>query len=227
MAEIMQDMNDDQVTDAETGETSVENVDVVIPNCHPLKHRWTYWYLNDQRNKTWEERLKKVACFETVEEFWGLYLNIRTPSMLHIACDYNVFKEDIQPMWEVKENAKGGRWLITIERSRYDLLDAIWLEVLMAVIGDQFGEYTKDICGIVANIRAKGSKISMWTTNSNDDEANLAIGEVLKKKLTSMEVDTRLSRAMFDANLRYEDHQEVQNKSGSLVKAKHVIQLND
>lgn len=47
-----------------------------------------------------------------------------------------------------------------IDKSRHhDLLDAVWLEVLLAVIGDQFGKYTDDICGIVVNIRNKGSKV--------------------------------------------------------------------
>lgn len=38
---------------------------------HPLKRRWTYWFLNDQRDWNWESRLKAVATFGTVEEFWG------------------------------------------------------------------------------------------------------------------------------------------------------------
>ncbi|VDN18487.1 unnamed protein product [Gongylonema pulchrum] len=125
-------------------------------------YSWTLWYLNDQRDKSWEKRLKMVETFSTVEEFWALYLNIKTPSMLPSACDYNVFKKDIQPMWEVPENSKGGRWLVTIDKSRHhELLDLIWLEVLLAVIGEQFGEYTKDICGVVVNIRNKGSKVSI------------------------------------------------------------------
>ncbi|KAL6728917.1 hypothetical protein Aduo_000020 [Ancylostoma duodenale] len=81
---------------------------------HPLKQKWTYWYLNDDRQASWEDRLKPVCTFSTVEEFWALYNNIRPPSGLNCLCDYNVFKYGIQPMWEVPENLKGGRWLITV-----------------------------------------------------------------------------------------------------------------
>lgn len=50
---------------------------------------------------------------------------------------------------------------LQIDKSRHhDLLDVIWLEVLLAVIGQQFGKYTADICGVVVNIRNKGSKVS-------------------------------------------------------------------
>ena len=76
----------------------------------------------------WEDRLKKISKFSTVEDFWAyvsgclfsladhsrLYNNIKLPSQLNITCDYNVFKEEIQPMWEVPENSKGGRWLINV-----------------------------------------------------------------------------------------------------------------
>lgn len=205
---------------------TIENDKPTAPQ-HPLKHKWTYWYLNDQRALNWETRLKKVCTFGTVEEFWGLYLNIRPPSMLHNTCDYSVFKEGIQPMWEVAENEHGGRWLITIDKSRQsDLLDTIWLEVLLAVIGEQFGADTDDICGIVVNIRNKGSKISIWTTDANKDETNRRIGEILKQKLMNEDIDPKIQRPLFDI-LRYEDHREVQNKQSSSTKAKITISSQD
>uniref|UniRef100_A0A915PNY4 Uncharacterized protein n=1 Tax=Setaria digitata TaxID=48799 RepID=A0A915PNY4_9BILA len=174
-------------------------IDSLIPS-HPLKFIWTYWYLNDQRDKSWEKRLKVVSNFGTVEEFWALYVNIRPPSLLPTACDYSVFKKDIQPMWE-------------IDKSRHhDLLDVIWLEVLLAVIGQQFGKYTEDICGVVVNIRNKGSKVRLR--------------EILKQKLMNPDIDSKVQRPIFDV-LRYEDHQEVQNKSSSSVKAKHIITASE
>ncbi|VDO41733.1 unnamed protein product [Onchocerca flexuosa] len=45
-------------------------IDSLVSN-HPLKYVWTYWYLNDQRDKSWEKRLKVVSNFGTVEEFWA------------------------------------------------------------------------------------------------------------------------------------------------------------
>lgn len=217
--EVIPPDEDDQLEE----ERCLDNPSNALIAIHPLKYVWTYWYLNDQRDKSWEKRLKVVSNFSTVEEFWALYVNIRPPSLLPTACDYNVFKKDIQPMWEVPQNARGGRWLITVDKSRHhDLLDVIWLEVLLAVIGQQFGEYTDDICGVVVNIRNKGSKISIWTTDANKDESNCKIGEILKQKLMSPDIDPKIQRPIFDV-LRYEDHQEVQYKSSSSVKAKHII----
>ncbi|VDO85199.1 unnamed protein product [Soboliphyme baturini] len=40
---------------------------------HPLQYRWVLWYLKQDRlrKRDWEECLKEVACFETVEDFWA------------------------------------------------------------------------------------------------------------------------------------------------------------
>lgn len=38
---------------------------------HPLQCRWALWYLKADRNKDWEDCLKQVAVFDTVEDFWA------------------------------------------------------------------------------------------------------------------------------------------------------------
>lgn len=38
---------------------------------HMLRQSWTYWYLNDNRSMNWEDRLKKICTFNTVEDFWA------------------------------------------------------------------------------------------------------------------------------------------------------------
>ena len=190
---------------------------------HKLKRSWTYWYLNDNRMVKWEDRLKKINTFTSVEDFWALYNNIKLPSQLNNTCDYNVFKEGIEPMWEVPQNANGGRWLINIEKSRAgDVMDIIWLEILIAMIGEQFGDDQDLICGLVANIRAKGSKISVWTSDHNNDEGNMRIGRIIRAKLLSAPVPDKVKQPIFDV-LRYEDHNSTQTKTGSSVKPKLTL----
>lgn len=217
-----------KVEQSEKEEVSGETEDKALSVLHPLKRRWTYWYLNDDRQVQWEDRLKKVCTFETVEEFWALYNNIRPPSGLNNTCDYNVFKDNIQPMWEVPENANGGRWLINIEKGTSPaVMDLIWLEILIAMIGEQFGEEMEQICGLVCNVRNKGSKISVWTRDCNAEESILKIGMVIKQKLTSAVPPKgveSLPRPLV-AQLKYEDHASCQNKSGSTIKCKHTINL--
>ncbi|CAO4382828.1 unnamed protein product [Caenorhabditis nigoni] len=190
------------------------------PQVYKLARSWSWWFLSDDRNKSWEDRLKNVHTFTGIGEFWALHDAIKPPSGLNPSSDYNVFRDGIAPMWEVKENKNGGRWLITIEKRTSEIMDLIWTEILMAMVGEQFKQDSESVCGIVCNVRTKGSKISVWTTDSSDDEANLRIGNVLKTVLNNASMIHQ--RPLFDV-LRYEDHESCQKKTSSGVKAKHSI----
>uniref|UniRef100_A0A8R1IZ97 EIF-4F 25 kDa subunit n=1 Tax=Caenorhabditis japonica TaxID=281687 RepID=A0A8R1IZ97_CAEJA len=63
-----------------------------------LRRKWTWWYLNDERLKQWEERLKNVHTFTSVSEFWALFDAIKPPSGLNLPADYMLFRDGIQPM---------------------------------------------------------------------------------------------------------------------------------
>lgn len=98
---------------------------------HPLQNKWTLWYLEVDRTKSWEDMQNKIASFETVEDFWSLYNHIRVASELKVGNDYSLFKNNIRPMWEDKGNKRGGRWLLNLNKShRRNELDVIWLDIV-------------------------------------------------------------------------------------------------
>lgn len=42
---------------------------------HPLQHAWTLWFTKPPSGKQdWNELLKEVITFDSVEEFWGVYV---------------------------------------------------------------------------------------------------------------------------------------------------------
>ncbi|MCP9264717.1 Eukaryotic translation initiation factor 4E-3 [Dirofilaria immitis] len=188
---------------------------------HPLQCRWALWYLKADRNKDWEDCLKQVAVFDTVEDFWALYNHIQTASGLNWGSDYYLFKEGIKPMWEDENNVKGGRWLVVVDKQkRTQLLDHYWLELLMAIIGEQFEEHGEHICGAVVNVRQKGDKVSLWTRDSLKDDVNLRIGQILKAKLEIPDSEP----------IRYEVHKAFHDSSvrtGSMVKPRIVIPMKE
>ena len=59
---------------------------------------------------------------------------------------------------------------------RSELLDYYWLELLMAMIGEQFEDLGANVCGAVVNVRTKGDKVSLWTRDCEKTEANRRIG---------------------------------------------------
>lgn len=80
-------------------------------------------------------------------------------------------------MWEDEHNVEGGRWLIQVDKNRRnELLDHYWLELLMAVIGEQFDDHGEQICGLVINVRQKGDKVSLWTRDASKEDVNRRIG---------------------------------------------------
>uniref|UniRef100_A0A915EHH4 EIF-4F 25 kDa subunit n=1 Tax=Ditylenchus dipsaci TaxID=166011 RepID=A0A915EHH4_9BILA len=209
--------NPDENAIEDSDESSTIPQSLILNQIHPLKNRWTLWFLNNKKELDWVKRLKNVCELKTVEEFWALYDNIRPPSAL-VGCDYNLFKDDIQPMWEVPQNKSGGRLIVVVEKSRADLLDCWWLELLIALIGEQFGEDSDQICGAVCNIRQKGSKISLWTTDAKNDDANRRIGVVMKNRL--MAVPQAKGSII---KVCYEDHTDVQIKQSSAIQSRLII----
>lgn len=73
----------------------------------------------------------------------------------------------------------------SLQNQRAIKLDEYWLELLMAVIGEQFDELGSFICGAAVNIRQKGDKVALWTCNADDQHEayNTRIGTIMKEKL--------------------------------------------
>ncbi|KAL7394900.1 hypothetical protein ABVT39_006738 [Epinephelus coioides] len=96
---------------------------------HPLQNKWALWFFKNDKSKTWRANLRLISKFDTVEDFWALYNHIQLSSNLMSGCDYSLFKDGIEPMWEDAQNRRGGRWLITLSKQqRRADLDRFWLE---------------------------------------------------------------------------------------------------
>ncbi|XP_021899599.1 eukaryotic translation initiation factor [Carica papaya] len=150
---------------------------------HKLDKKWTFWFDNQSKKHgaAWGSSLRKVFTFDTVEEFWSLYENIFKPSKLLSNADFHLFKAGVEPKWEDPECANGGKW--TVICSRKAILDIMWLETLMALIGEQFDE-ADEICGVVASVRQqRQDKISLWTKTAANEAAQMSIGRKWKEIL--------------------------------------------
>jgi len=180
---------------------------------HPLQNDWTLWYFKNDRSKNWEDNLKRVITFSYVEDFWALYNHIETVSLLSSGCDYSLFKQGIEPAWEDKANEKGGRWIFTIEkRISKQILDKYWLEVLMCLIGEAFGENGVIVNGAVVNIRPRQDKIALWLSDSCDSKTIIDVGLVLKNRLQ-----------LKDIKINFEVHADSKSKQSSMIKSKFSI----
>ncbi|KAM1195797.1 hypothetical protein FF1_022465 [Malus domestica] len=148
---------------------------------HKLERKWTFWFDNQSKPKqgaAWGSSLRKAYTFETVQEFWCLYDHVFKPSKLTVHADFHLFRAGVEPKWEDPECANGGKWTVT--SSRKANLDTMWLETLMAMIGEQFDE-ADEICGVVASVRQRQDKLALWTRNAANEAAQMSIGRKWKE----------------------------------------------
>ncbi|KAJ7954664.1 putative Eukaryotic translation initiation factor 4e [Quillaja saponaria] len=148
---------------------------------HQLERKWTFWYDNTSKPKqgaAWGSSLRKAYTFDTVEDFWSFYDQVLKPSKLPGNADFHLFKAGVEPKWEDPECANGGKWTVTSNRKPD--LDTMWLETLMALMGEQFDE-ADEICGVVASVRQRQDKISLWTKTASNEALQMSIGRKWKE----------------------------------------------
>ncbi|KAF2454313.1 cap binding protein [Lineolata rhizophorae] len=133
---------------------------------HPLMNTWTLWFTKPPSGKgdNWNELLKEVISFDSVEEFWGIYNNITNTSDLALKSDYHLFKKGVRPEWEDLQNKHGGKWAFQFKDKKQINIDQLWLHVMLAAIGETLeDEGDNEVMGVVVNVRKGFYRIGLWT----------------------------------------------------------------
>eukprot|EP00759_Apiculatamorpha_spiralis_P041009 PhF_6_TR39694/c2_g1_i1/m.59004/K03259/EIF4E; translation initiation factor 4E len=132
----------------------------------------------------------KPPCLVTVDDvegMWGVIHHAPKPSTLHIGSSYYFFRQGIEPKWEAPDNETGGQWILMVKhedvRARGPIMDTLWEEYVMAVLGESLDGGKKNINGIVCKARPKQFVFYVWTRSSQSDLVR-PIGEELRKLLT-------------------------------------------
>eukprot|EP00003_Mantamonas_plastica_P000917 TRINITY_DN106_c0_g3_i1.p1 TRINITY_DN106_c0_g3~~TRINITY_DN106_c0_g3_i1.p1 ORF type:complete len:258 (-),score=65.50 TRINITY_DN106_c0_g3_i1:234-1007(-) len=196
------------------GSLSIYTDEELLSQKHPLQNTWVMWYDRPDKNTdqgNWLASLKKICEFNTVEDFWAMYTHLIKPTKLTSGSNYHCFKKGIMPAWETEANEAGGKWTHTIKKDNKRTIDELWLNTLMACIGDQFIE--NEVNGCVMSIRSKGDKICLWTATGDDEEVQMSVGQHFKNTLS------------VDARLCYHVHADALKKGGSYnFKGRYVIE---
>ncbi|KAH9258546.1 hypothetical protein BASA81_003048 [Batrachochytrium salamandrivorans] len=152
----------------------------------------------------WAKSLKKVATFHSVEGFWQVYGHMTRPSEMTASTDLHMFREGIKPVWEDPANKRGGKFHVKIRKgvlgSRY------WESILLSVIGEQFGEYSGEICGVVISIRHGEDVLSLWTKTCDNQDMLNKIRDLFKRSL-------KLPSFVSIEFKRHDAHHQIDNSS--------------
>ena len=202
MASVARNAEPDESQTNNTGGDSA-----VLNMKHLLQDEWAFWFFKNDKARDWSKNQKYITSFSTVEDFWAIFNHIQPVSSLPAGCDYSLFKEGIEPMWEDAANVNGGRWVLqTTKVQRSDGLDTFWREVLLLLVGDMFLEDSEEICGAVVQVRMKGDKLAVWT-RSCKKEVIARIGAKFRAVLPSLPSGTSIS---------FFAHQDAMSKAGSV-----------
>lgn len=152
---------------------------VAPDQAHTLREAWSFWYRPPISKAhgfiEYEQTLHGIATISTAEEFWEVYSHLKRPSSLPVVSDYHLFKKDVRPIWEDDINKKGGKWVVRMKKG---VADRYWEDLLLALIGDQFGEAGEEVCGAVLSVRNGEDILSIWTRTDG--------GRVLKIRYVSL-----------------------------------------
>ncbi|KAH8111043.1 eukaryotic translation initiation factor 4E member 2 [Phellopilus nigrolimitatus] len=182
---------------------------------HPLRNTWVFWFRQQRApgNKTvnYEEGIKKISTFGSVESFWSLWTHLNPPSTLQPTTDYLLFHSGVRrPVWEDPLNIEGGKWIIRFKKG---VADRLWEEIVMAIVGDQFDDCgpnadvgswrggtgesggsgnangttaasnDPEICGCTLSVRQHEDILSVWNKHVLDSRANQKVKDTIKKVL--------------------------------------------
>uniref|UniRef100_G3MSR1 eIF-4F 25 kDa subunit n=1 Tax=Amblyomma maculatum TaxID=34609 RepID=G3MSR1_AMBMU len=178
---------------------------------HRLQFAYSLWFSkrapgNKPNNQRYDQNLKLVCTFDTVEQFWRHYSHLIRPSEMSGHSDYHLFKEGIKPMWEDEANRTGGKWIV---RLRKGLASRCWENLILAILGEQFmvGE---EVCGAVVSVRFQEDIVSIWNRTASDSQTTLRIRDTLRRVLnlpvnTVMEYKTHTDSLRDNSSFRNTD----------------------
>ncbi|KAI9807099.1 MAG: hypothetical protein M1825_005816 [Sarcosagium campestre] len=185
-----------------------------------LRYTWVVWYRPPtSKYSDYEKSTIPLASFSTVDSFWSIYSHLKRPSSLPSVSDYHIFKAGVRPVWEDKENKRGGKWIVRLKKG---VADRYWEDLLLAIVGDQFAEAGEEVCGAVLSVRGGEDVLSVWTRI--DGGRNIKIRETIKR-LLAFPPDTNIVWKSHDDSMAQRSQiEQARLEKGGTTNNSHVPQ---
>ena len=121
---------------------------------------FSFWYVNyhSTKKEEYDKSVKLLCSFSDVKDFWRYFIYLKKPSAIPHGGQLSLFKENIKPIWEDKENVGGGRFLLTVNTRT---ADCIWDELVYLTISTH-NDFFDQINGIMATTLNHIVKITIW-----------------------------------------------------------------
>ena len=188
---------------------------------HPLFTNFTFWFrinetstLNPYKNSInfidYENQVKKLSTFSTIEDFWKIFQHLKKPDELNIGIEIDLFKNEIKPVWEEEVNKNGGKIALKLNKN---FTSIIWEELIFAFIGGNFPDNIKnEINGILISSKKEFNVLQIWFR-----EYNFKIIKEIQyfiKNLLQIPKEIKLNAVkFFKSNNNYNNNYNVNNKN--------------
>ncbi|KAK2725106.1 eukaryotic translation initiation factor 4E1-like [Artemia franciscana] len=171
-----------------------------LPTSDELK-QWTF-YMRDATGQrgNWDKTLQEIHSFDTVKGFWELLYHMAKPSQIKQnprtkeAKNISIFRKGISPRWEDPANSNGGRFEMNINADKLGSsveIDKLWEDLILLMIGENFGELNEKIHGVDLAIRRREYRLSLWVGECDKQAKSLMIEKI---------------KSISDVEIRFENH---------------------
>ena len=104
----------------------------------PFQYAWTMYHdRHSEADNNYEGRLTvMLEGIITIKPFWEAF-NLFPLQSLRMKDAVHFFKRGVRPVWEDPRNVHGGGWTFRVQKDRSE---ALWKEVLLLAVGEQFAD---------------------------------------------------------------------------------------
>ena len=128
---------------------------------------------------------------KTLEDFVKISAFLKDPEDLPKNIDLFFFRKGEIPMWE--ESPLGGTWIIKFKQgSETSSLGEKWRAVLAALVGEQFGQDSKNVIGANLSLRFKEVWLTVWLKDKDLQSAKIVVSNKLRHLLVLDPSETTL-----------------------------------
>jgi len=187
---------------------------------HPLFTNFTFWFrinetstLNPYKNSInfidYENQVKKLSTFSTIEDFWKIFQHLKKPEELNTGIEIDLFKNEIKPVWEEEVNKNGGKIALKLNKNYTSI---IWEELIFAFIGGNFPDNIKnEINGILISSKKEFNVLQIWFKDYNFK----IIKEIqfYIKNLLQIPKEIKLNAVKFFKNNNFNNNYNANNKN--------------
>jgi translation initiation factor 4E len=132
----------------------------------------------------------------------------------------------VRPEWEDAQNKHGGKWAFQFKDKKSINIDALWLHVMLAAIGENLeDEDDNEVMGVVVNVRRGFYRIGLWTRSIG--RADQARGRTPEQgRETLLKIGRRFKEALQlkeNENVEFSGHTDSAHSGSTRAKAKFTV----